>query len=108
MRISFLFGIRCLELNYHVNVHAGTGITGGDRERGQDRDQVNPRKNDDDPEAGSEKGTEIRDDIENGGVVREIETERGVTGGSVPKGTGIARENGIPSIKKSFSTLTKV
>lgn len=104
IRISFSFGIRYLDINYHINVHVGTGTTGGDRGRDRDRDPANPRRNDGGPEAGSVRGTGIRDDIESGGVVREIGTEKGATEESVPKGTGIARENGIPS-KKSFSTL---
>lgn len=85
----------------------GTGITGGDRDRGRDRDQPNPRRNDDGPEVGIEREIGTRDDIESGGVVRETEIERGATEGSVRRGTGIARENGIPS-EKEFQRLTLV
>jgi hypothetical protein len=52
------------------------------------------RRNGADPEAGSEKGTEIRDVIENAGAVLGRETERGVIEENVPRETGIARENG--------------
>jgi len=101
IRITLLFWIRYLVPNYQINVHVGTGITGGDRGRDRDRDRPNPRRNDGGREAGSERETEIRDDIESGGVVREIETERGATEGNVLRGTGIARENGILSRRVS-------
>jgi len=53
------------------------------------------RKNGAEPEAGSEKGTGIRDVIGNAGAVlgREIEREER-TEENVPRGTGIAKENG--------------
>lgn len=41
------------------------------------------------------RGRERRGGIVSEGVVREIETERGATEGSVPRGTGIVKENGI-------------
>lgn len=72
----------------------GIGIIDEDPDRDRDLDRVNLRKNDDVPEAESGRGTGTRDVIENGGVVHGIEIEKGVIEGNVPKGTGIAKENG--------------
>lgn len=57
---------------------------------------MNLRRNDGDPEAEIERGTETRAGIGKGGVVRGTEIETGVTEENVPRGTGIARENGTP------------
>lgn len=86
-----------------VRIFVGTDIIGGDQDRDRDRDRANPIRNDDVPEVGNEKGTETRDDIESGGVVRETEKGKGATGESVPRGTRIAKENGTPS-KRGFNT----
>lgn len=75
----------------------GTGTIGGGRDRGQDRGRPNPRRNDGGPRAGTARGRGTRDGIASEGVVREIGTARGATEGSDPRGTRIARENGIPS-----------
>lgn len=94
-RVSPLFWIHFLKLNYQINVCIETDTIGGDRGRDRDRGRLNPRRNDGGPEVGTARGRGIRDGIVSGEVVREIETGRGVTEENVPRGTGIARENGI-------------
>lgn len=79
-----------------MRINVGIGIIGEDPGRDRDLDRLNLRKNDDVPGAGTERGTGTRDVIENGGVVREIEIERGVIEGNVPRETEIAKENGTP------------
>lgn len=84
-----------MKLNCQINVYGGTGITGGDRDRDRDRGRLNLRRNDDGREAETVRGRERRGGIVSEGVVREIETGRGAIEGSVPRETGIVRENGI-------------
>lgn len=97
---------RHLQSIYHIIIsciiiYMGTGIT--DEGPGLDRDLGQPslKRNDDDLEAETVREIETKLDIENVGVVREIETE---TGGIVLNETEIARENGN-ILKRSFSIL---
>lgn len=72
-------------------VRLGIDIIDEDPDRDRDLDRPSLTKNDGDLEAETVRETETRADIENAGVVREIET--GI-GGIVPNEIGIARENG--------------
>lgn len=96
-RVSLPFCMYFLKLNYQINVRVETDTIGGDRDRDQDRGRPNPRRNDGGLEVETVRGRGTRDDIVSGGVVREIETEKEATEENVPRGTGIARENGISS-----------